>query len=364
MAQKIDLKVFYTWGDESVSKYDPGFNKNISWDIDLLTGYNYQWLINTAVNPGSHHFRGIVNPDIINHIQNWQPDTLLVYGWAYSSHLTVIRYFKGKIPILFRGDSTLLDERPEFKNLLRYVYLKWIYKHIDYAMYTGSNNRAYFKKYGLQENQLIFAPHAVDNERFAIPQKKEIIQFKQKLNINSDNILILFAGKFEEKKDPLLLLQAFINLEAANTHLLFVGNGSLELALKQQAVKYPNIHFMDFQNQSYMPVIYQACDIFCLPSKGPGESWGLAVNEAMICGKAILVSNKTGCAIDLVKNNISGYIHMAGSKFDLEEKLHCLINKGKKELFRMGEASKKQIKDWSFTVQANNIVNYKNGRNQ
>ncbi len=307
---------------------------------------------------------GIINPDNIDQIQKWQPDTILVYGWAYESHLTVMRYFKGKIPILFRGDSTLLDEKAGLKNLFKQIYLKWVYKYIDHALYTGTQNKAYFKKYGLRDEQLTFAPHAVDNNRFAAPRTEDAGILKQDLNISVNDRLILFAGKFEEKKDPLLLLKAFINLATANTHLLFVGNGNLEPALKQHATNNPNIHFINFQNQSNMPVIYQACDIFCLPSKGPGESWGLAVNEAMACGKAILISDKTGCAVDLVKNGVNGYIHTATSVIDLEQKMGYLINKSKKELLKMGENSKQLIKDWSITVQADNIINYKNGRNQ
>jgi glycosyltransferase involved in cell wall biosynthesis len=364
LAKQVDVKVFYTWGETSIAKHDPGFGKTIQWDIDLLAGYDYQWLNNTAADPGSHHFNGIVNPDIIDSVEAWQPDTILVYGWAYKSHLKVLRHFKNKLPVLFRGDSTLLDEKPGLKSLIRTVYLKWIYKHVDYALYTGLNNKAYFKKHGLQNKQLVFAPHAVDNDRFAITRDKEVADLKQQLNINEDSLLILFAGKLEDKKDPALLLKSFINLGAANLHLLFVGNGVLSSQLKQQANAYPNVHFMDFQNQTYMPVIYQACDIFCLPSKGPGETWGLAVNEAMACGKPILVSDKSGCAADLVKNNINGYIHKAASVTDITEKLAYLVNIGKIALSQIGKNSKQIIEQWSFTIQANNIINYKNGRDQ
>jgi len=363
LAQKIDVIVFYTWGEASISKHDPGFGQTIKWDIDLLDGYSYTWVNNTSTNPGSHHFNGIVNPDLIDQLKSWQPDTLLVYGWAYKSHLSVMRYFKNKIPVLFRGDSTLLDEKPGFKNIIRYGYLKWVYKHIDYALYTGSNNKAYFKKYGLKENQLIFAPHAVDNDRFAVQRTNEALNLRRGFNISGDDLLLLFSGKFENKKDPALLLQAFVNLGIPTVHLLFVGNGVLEALLKQKAAHYPGIHFMDFQNQSNMPVIYQACDIFCLPSKGPGETWGLSVNEAMACGKAILVSDKAGCAIDLVKPGINGYIHSAASFTDLYKKLVLMVNEGKEGLSIMGENSKEIIRSWGVEAQATHIINYKNESN-
>lgn len=363
LAQQADVKVFYTWGEASIEKHDPGFDKTIKWDINLLDGYDYQWLQNTSGDPGSHHFNGIVNPTIISDIEAWKPDTVLVYGWAYKSHLKAMRHFKNKIPVLFRGDSTLLDEKPGLKNALRSVYLKWVYHLVDYALYTGINNKAYFKKYGLHDKQLIFAPHAIDNERFAESKEKEVDKLKHLFGFQSDSIVILFAGKLETKKDPTLLLKAFINLGAVNTHLLFVGNGVLKDKLKQQAISNPNIHFMDFKNQTYMPIIYQACDIFCLPSIGRGETWGLAVNEAMACGKAILVSNKVGCAADLVKPDQNGMIFTAGSIEDISEKMAYLINKGKTELAQIGKNSKHIIEGWNFTKQAYAIINYKNGSN-
>ena len=356
MAEQIDICVFYTWGRQSLTKNDPGFGKTVTWDIDLLEGYNSTWLNNTAADPGSHHFKGIVNPDITHQIKNWRADAILVIGWAYQSHLKALRYFKGKIPVFFRGDSTLIDEKRGLKNIIRSIFLKWVYNHIDVVFYNGINNKAYFKKFGVKDKQLVFTPHAVDNKRFSQPRSNEVKELRKSLNLTPKDVLILFAGKFENKKDPLLLLNAFFKLKQADCHLLFAGNGRLENEIKQLARGVKNVHFMDFQNQSFMPVVYQACDLFCLPSKGPGESWGLAVNEAMACKKAILVSDKVGCAADLVKPGINGYVFKNENEGDLLQYLTKLTQSGS-ELKRLGENSLKMIADWNFQKVADAIVN-------
>ncbi|UKT66154.1 glycosyltransferase family 4 protein [Pedobacter mucosus] len=362
--------VFYTWGKEGAdTKYDPAFKKFITWDLPLLEAYKYQFVENTAKNPGSHHFIGIVNPYLVKSIGEFQPDAILVYGWAYQSHLTILRYFKGKIPVWFRGDSTLLDSSKGFKKILRNLFLKWIYHYIDQAFYVGKANKAYFKNFGLKETQLIFAPHAIENDRFGMIRAVESKALRNSLNVLENEILILFAGKLEDKKNPLLLLSAFKKLNKANTHLLYVGNGFLEKELKEKAFRHfgklntglaqddkpLKIHFMDFQNQTQMPMIYQACDLFCLPSQGPGETWGLAVNEAMACGKALLVSDKVGCAENLVENGINGYIFESNSQSDLQEKLTLLIN-NKSLLKKMGKKSAQIIKDWSIEMQADTML--------
>jgi len=98
--EKISIKVFYTWGESALKKFDPGFGKVVDWDVPLLDGYEYEWADNTANDPGSHHFKGIINPGLVQQIEAWQPDAVLVFGWAYYSHLKIkYRFILGAIPL-------------------------------------------------------------------------------------------------------------------------------------------------------------------------------------------------------------------------------------------------------------------------
>ena len=347
--QKIDIKVFYTLGQKyHASKLDPGFGKEVSWDIPLMEGYDHQWAENISANPGTRSFGGIKTPDLIKEISEWTPNAVLVIGWAYHSHLQVLRYFKNRIPVYFRGDSTVLKKKTGLKQILKNLFLRRVYSYVDHAFYVGKNNKTYFERYGLKEGQLSFAPHAIDNERFAADRNGEAAAFRSLLKINENDILILFAGKFEPVKNVGLLVAAFIKLNRPNLHLLLVGNGIDEKKLKDVAKSSEcagSIHFVDFKNQSEMPVLYQAADLFCLPSKS--ESWGLSINEAMACGRAVLASDKVGCAADLVLPVQNGAIFKEG---DLDDLINCLrtLTEDKNKLTRLGERSKILIKDWNF----------------
>ncbi|MGI4805116.1 MAG: glycosyltransferase family 4 protein [Janthinobacterium lividum] len=348
--KKLDVKVFYTLGESGKNQYDPGFDQKISWDIPLLDGYDYQFQKNTSKNPGSNHFWGIINPDLIKEIKFWKADAILVYGWAYHAHLKAMWYFKNKIPVYFRGDSTLLNRKSSLKNSIKNLLLTLVYRHTDHAFYVGKNSKAYFEKFGLKNNQLTFAPHTIDNDRFAKDYTTEASALRQKIGVKSAEILILFAGKLEPVKNPELLLNAFEKLNQANTHLLFAGNGPLEkqLKAKKELLKTASqIHFIDFQNQSAMPGIYQACDLFCLPSKS--ETWGLAVNEAMACWKAVLVSDQVGCAADLVFEEKNGAIFQSRNEQDLVQKLQKLTQH-KTLLAQFGASSFNIIQSWNFAV--------------
>jgi glycosyltransferase involved in cell wall biosynthesis len=350
------VKVFYTLGGDFSELKDKGFGKAINWDIPILEGYEYQFLKNSSKKPGTSVSDGIINPFIINDIKSFKPTAILVYGWNFKSHLKVIRYFKGKVKILFRGDSTLLNEKKGFKKIIRRVVLTWVYKHIDKALYVGINNKQYYQKHGLKDAELVFAPHAIDNIRYGNDDLylDEAKVLRSELKVPSENILFAFIGKYENVKNPLILMEAFKRLESDRVSLLFVGNGHLEEELKRKAAGSQNIHFLPFQNQKIMPVIYRIADVYVLPSVS--ETWGLAVNEAMACGLPVIVSSKVGCAPDLVQDMKNGYIFESGNTEDLYRILSIYSVKTTVELKEMGRVSKKIIENWNYERTSDAIV--------
>jgi Glycosyltransferase len=353
---KITIKVFYTWSQAQESVKDKTFGQEIKWDIPLLDGYDYEFVENRSTDPGTHHKNGIDCPGLIGAIEQWTPDEVLVFGWYLKSHFEVMKYFKGKIPVNFRGDSTLLDEAPGLKTIIRRLYLKRVYKYIDQAFYVGTENKKYFLAHGVPEMKLVFAPHAIDNERFKDSAEKKYEArakaWRAELGYQEQDIVILFCGKFEVKKNPELLIRAIRQINEENgskerpgrLHLLMVGNGPLEDRLHKLSENDPYVQWLPFQNQSIIPVVYRLGDLFCLPSRGPGETWGLAVNEAMACSRPVLVSDKAGCANDLV-NEGCGVLFRSGDMDDLMGKLNLLL---KQDLKKMGDLSCDAVSNWNF----------------
>jgi glycosyltransferase involved in cell wall biosynthesis len=86
--------------------------------------------------------------------------------------------------------------------------------------------------------------------------------------------------------------------------------------------------------------------VFVLPSRDP-DTWGLVVNEAMSVGKAVIVSDKCGCWIDLVEGGNNGYVFPAG---DANALARCLIStlSDSDRLRRMGKRSLEIIEHYSF----------------
>ena len=334
---KLSLKVFYT-SPQGESDFDKDFRKTVQWDIPLQEGYECAFV------------NGKDAAGLIKAIADWGATAILVIGWNNPGHLRCMRYFKKRIPVFFRGDSTLLDERRGIKRILRHTFLRWVYSYVDAAFYVGANNKKYFQAAGLRERQLVFAPHSIDNDRFGDKDgayTEKAMQWRKELGIDDDATVFVFVGKFQEKKNPLLLIDAFHSFPDHKTHLLLVGDGELEGAMRAAAAGNKNIQFIPFTNQSMMPVVYRLGDVFVLPSRGPEETWGLAVNEAMACKRPVLVSNRCGCAIDLVTNGKNGFIFASDDKEDLVTKMRLLLH-DPGVLKRMGEASGTIIRSWSY----------------
>lgn len=307
--EDFSVRTFYTWGKDSVlPNYDPDFCKIIEWDIPLLQGYQFQFVKNVAKNPGSYHFFGIDNPDLNQDIVGWGADIVWVWGWSFKSHLKAILYFHGRIPVWFRGDSTLIDDgfSPIWKRFLRRFFLSWVYGKVDLAFFVGENNKKYFQQYGLASSKLIHAPHAIDNARFSDwngKMESDLSNWKVSLGIEENDFVVLFVGKLEPKKNPNFVLELAAKIPSPKFKFLIVGDGVLSDEIKLNAKEDKRILFLPFQNQTKMPLVYRLGDVLVLPSLGPGETWGLVMNEAMACGIPVFGSSKCGGSIDLIEDN-------------------------------------------------------------
>jgi glycosyltransferase involved in cell wall biosynthesis len=125
------------------------------------------------------------------------------------------------------------------------------------------------------------------------------------------------------------------------------GSGELEQALRTFCREHAlgNVVFTGFVNQSELPALYAASDVFVLPAEN--EPWGLAVNEAMCARLPVVVSREIGCVPDLVQDGVNGYTPAAGDVESLARALQHLIENETLRR-RQGENSLARIMQWSY----------------
>jgi glycosyltransferase involved in cell wall biosynthesis len=325
----LTFRVFYLWEFGVRATRDPQFQTTFAWDVDLLSGYDHEFVPNAARAPGTHHFGGLFNPRLPSRLRAWRPDAVLLFGYAYATHQLLIAWARLRgLPLIFRGDSHFLGrERIPARTRLA---LRLLYAQFSAVTYVGAANRDYFRALGVPDRRLCFAPHAVDHTLFdpARPGAREAAaDLRRRLGLAAGTRVVLFAGKFVPAKQPRPLLEAFLALQPRDTALVFVGDGEERAALQAAAARAPagTVHFLPFANQSEMPARYLLADIFALPSRGLYETWGLAVNEAMHLGVPALVSDRVGCQRDLVTDGETGWVFRAEDPAHLRERLAAAL---------------------------------------
>ncbi|HLZ89588.1 MAG TPA: glycosyltransferase family 4 protein, partial [Puia sp.] len=205
-------------------------------------------------------------------------------------------------------------------------------------------------KHGVSSDRLVYLPHVIDNGRFeasAAEQERKAKEWRRELGIGEQDLVVLFAGKLEPKKNPLFLPRLATAVTSPEVKFLVVGNGVMEQELKELAREDKRFFFADFQNQSTMPVVYRAGDVFILPSQGPDETWGLAINEAMACSRPVLVSTRCGCAPDLVREEQNGIIFESHDITRCAKFLNSMV-KDRASLKNMGNRSLQLIQEFTF----------------
>lgn len=304
------VRVFFTWhgGDAT---HDPEFGRTVAWDVPLRDGYDVEVVPNTARDPGSHRFGGIRNPGLAARVLAWRPDAVVLTGYAYASHLAALwKLSRAGVPVLFRGDSHLLGRGQDRWWFAKRLLLRAVYARCAKVLWVGTHNRRYFEACGVPAGKLAPCPHTIDTARFLEPDaahEAAARAWRRELGIADDACVVLFAGKFSAVKRPLEFIDAALAADDPRLVLVLAGDGPLRADVERRAAAAPGrVRVLPFQNQSRMPVVYRLGDLVALPSAG--ETWGLAVNEALACGRPVLVSDRVGCAADLVREGANGFV--------------------------------------------------------
>jgi D-inositol-3-phosphate glycosyltransferase len=134
---------------------------------------------------------------------------------------------------------------------------------------------------GISAEKLVWLVNGVDGMLFQPAKLNEKIKYRDKYNISADRTVVLFVGRFVNKKgfDKIVA--------AANEHYLTVCVGGLTNNKETD-----NIRYLGQVSQIELAEIYRSADIFVLPSEG--EGFPLSVQEAMASGLAIVMSDDRG----------------------------------------------------------------------
>jgi glycosyltransferase involved in cell wall biosynthesis len=303
LAQVVDLHVLFAHRTTPEEQARAGFGTPFAWDVDLTSGYAHSFVKNVARWPGTDRFLGCDTPSIEQHLRDGRFQVLLVLGWHLKAYLQgVLAAKRLGIPVMVRGDSQLETPRSPLKKALKSLAYPRLLRLFDAALCVGQRSRAHYAHYRYPAGRLFFSPHCVDTQRFgAGASAEERLRLRNQRAIAPETFLVLFAGRLIPSKRPADVIAAAARCRAQGlpAEVLVAGSGELETHLKAvAAASGVPLHLLGFRNQTEMPAAYAAADCLVLPSDGR-ETWGLVANEALACGRPIIVSDACGCAPDL-----------------------------------------------------------------
>ncbi len=310
--------------DFSVHGYrDKNFGATFSWDVDLLSGYTSVFL-SRVESGGARDADAASTAGMRQALDRVAPRAVLTSGYSPHFHRAAFWHaWRSGRPVLFRGEATDMQRFPRsIKDSARDAAISWMYARCARILYIGESARRHYRARGVPENKLIFSPYFVNTEPFQAedPGGAARREVRARFNIPPDRKVMIFSGKLSEVKRPDLMVAAARRLPDAireNLAILFLGDGVLRDALMQTAAAPPLVHahFAGFQNQTQVSAFYHAADFLCLPSSW--DTWGLVVNEGLFHGLPCVVSDRVGCADDLVTPGATGEVFANGSAEEL-----------------------------------------------
>jgi glycosyltransferase involved in cell wall biosynthesis len=325
----IPVTAIYGSDVGAAAYHDAEFGLSLSWDTDLLTGYDARFLARgTRTGHGSPDNACARGAGRL--LRKLKPEAVMLvgYGSRFDREALVEAWPKG-VPLLFRAESTdHAIEHTGMRSWARDTALRILYRRFARVLYIGQRSLRHYRRLGVPDGKLISAPYCVDTTPFACSEAARRAMrgpARAELGLSNPDLMLLFAGKISERKGPDVLLQAVKELPEelrSRMCVCFLGDGQLKGRMEELAVTAPAVRtrFLGFQNQTRLSRYYHAADLLVLPSRW-GETWGLVVNEALHHGVPCVVSDAVGCAPDLIRTGVTGRMFETGSDSSLARAL-------------------------------------------
>ena len=290
-----------------------------------------------------------VAPALFGKLTELAPDVVFVPGWSMVEALAALLWCaENNVPSVIMSESTQHDfDRQALKELCKRRIV-----NLASALFVGGTAHAeYGIALGFPQERISFGYDVVENSDFefgATNARNNAAAVRNRLNLPDDYFFA--AARLIEKKNHLRLLEAFANfLERAEGNtwgLVIAGPGPMKAELEAKVDHLgiaDNVRLLGALKYEEMIECYGLAGALIHPSTT--EQWGLVVNEAMAAGLPVLVSERCGCAPDLILDGRNGFTF---DPFNVDEIADVMmrIADPKCDRIAMGLESTKIIADW------------------
>jgi Glycosyltransferase len=291
-------------------------------------------------------------------LEQTKPDVVAVNGWNnFGSVIAANCCVRRGIPMVVMSESSRQDEpRTWWKEAIK----RRMGDLYSAALVGGQRHVEYLVELGMPADRIFTGYDVVDNEYFrrtAQEVRGQTSDVRKPYGLPENYFLA--SARFVEKKNLPRLISGYAEYrrksevrnqksdiceKRAPWDLVLLGDGPLKADLRcliSDLRLSEHVHLPGFKQYHELPVYYALANAFVHASTS--EQWGLVVNEAIASGLPVIVSNRCGCAPELVNGN--------GFTFDPtnEQELTARLLK----MASLSDQERKQLGDNSYRIAAN-----------
>jgi glycosyltransferase involved in cell wall biosynthesis len=317
------------------------------------------------------------------------PAVVAVPGWSDAAALSALRWcVVHGVPAIVMSESTVWDaERSTWREAVK----RRIVGLCSAALVGGRPHKEYVVKLGMPAERIFLGYDAVDNGYFREnAEKLKAGNTSSRLRPPSPRSgegrlpekFFLASARFIEKKNLSRLIEAYAlyrkkaktqksaiqktestsprpspqsgegesalgTRHSAIWNLVLLGDGLLRSSIESQVSSlglHGDVQMPGFIQYPDLPAYYAQAGAFVHASTT--EQWGLVVNEAMASGLPVLVSNRCGCAQDLVQPGVNGFTFDPCNVEEIAQLMFQISVFQPSKLSALGDASREIISNW------------------
>jgi len=204
------------------------------------------------------------------------------------------------VPIVVTIHDVSFIERPEYLTWSRAHQLRWtvrrtVARAAKIITVSEFSRQAIARAYGLDPAEIVVTPNA--SQDCFRPVNREMARRRVAEQLGFPQPFILNVGDLHPRKNQLGLVRAFRALLDAHPelpHMLLMAGKHTWFApqvideVRRQGLE-QRVIFTKFVEDEFLPVLYNAAELFVFPSHY--EGFGLPAIEAMACGRPVVCSD-------------------------------------------------------------------------
>lgn len=212
-----------------------------------------------------------------------------LHDFAYPANLAAALFFQiQKKPYLVTQHIGAVPfQNPFLRHLLSFINGTagvWALSRAAQTVFISEQVRREFAIPGA-----LLIPNGVDATIFCPPENPgRKLELRRQLGFDAGAPLVLFVGRFVEKKGVPLLVK--LSRQMPDVQWIFAGHGPLDPSREIGA----NARVLRGWQGARIADLCRAADLFVLPSRG--EGFPLVVQEALACGTPVLAETALGMA--------------------------------------------------------------------